>query len=164
MKIIDSKGKLFGKVNIIDLAVIIVAVVLVLSAMIKFDRAEKQMTSDKVIEYTLKIKQIRQPTIDALNEEFTEIKETDTEKVLGDITDIEITPAQELVKLNDGSYKIVELKEVYDALLTIRVQGTETEDNYYTHTGKKLIVGEKITINNEHVTSAGTIKSVKVVE
>ena len=58
MKIIDSKGKLFGKVNIIDLAVIIVAVVLVLSAMIKFDRAEKQMTSDKVIEYTLKIKQL----------------------------------------------------------------------------------------------------------
>ena len=164
MKIIDSKGKLFGKINIIDFAVVALVIVLLLSAVIKFDKAEKQMTSDKIIEYTLKISQIRQASIDALNEEFEGIKENDTKKVLGDIVNIDVSPAIELVKLTDGSYKNVELVDVYDALLTIRVQGTETEDNFYTNTGKKLIVGDHITINNEHVSSYGVVKSVKVVK
>lgn len=163
-KIIDEKGKIFGKINIIDFAVVAVVLVLVLSAVIKFDRAEKQMTSDKVIEYTLKIKQIRQASVDALNAELTGIKEPDTNKELGDIVDMKVSPAQELVRLTDGSYKNVELKDVYDALLTIRVTGTETEDNFYTSTGKKLIVGENITVNNGHVTSYGVVKSVKAVE
>ena len=36
-KIIDEKGKIFGKINIIDFAVVAVVLVLVLSAVIKFD-------------------------------------------------------------------------------------------------------------------------------
>lgn len=163
-KIIDSKGKVFGKINILDLLIVAVIAVLAVSAFVKFDKAEKKLTSDKIIEYTVKIKQIRQPSVDALKMEFTGLVEPDTKKELGDITDMDITPAEELVRLNDGKYKKVEFVESYDALLTIRVKGTETEDNYYTLTGKKLIVGENLTLNNGHVTSYGIVKSVKVVE
>lgn len=161
-KIIDSKGRIFGKINIIDFGIIIAVIVLIMMTMIKFDKADKYMTSDKTIEYTLKIKGIRQVSIDALKAEFKGIKEYDTKKELGDIVDMEVKPSEELIRLADGSYKIVELDDVHDVYLTIQVKGTETEDNFYTSTGKKLIVGETITLNNDHVTSNGVVKSVKV--
>ena len=68
------------------------------------------------------------------------------------------------MRLNNGEYTTVELVETYDALLTMRVSGTETDDNFYTISGKKLIVGENLTLNNGYVTSYGIVKSVKVVE
>lgn len=161
-KLIDSKGKVFGKINIIDLGIIIAVAVLVCMTIIKFDKADRYMTSDKTIEYTVKIKGIRQVSVDALEAELEGIKEYDTKKELGDITDIKVTPSKELVRLADGTYTTVELDDLYDAFLTLQVKGTETEDNYYTATGKKLIVGETITMNNDHVTSNGVVKSVKV--
>lgn len=163
-KIIDSKGKIFGKVNILDLLIVVVIAVLALSAFVKFDKAEGRLTSDKTIEYTVKIKQIRQPSVDAINRELTGWVEPDTKKELGEITDVKVSPAEELVRLNNGEYTTVELVETYDALLTMRVSGTETDDNFYTISGKKLIVGENLTLNNGYVTSYGIVKSVKVVE
>ena len=80
-KIIDSKGKLFGVINIIDLVVIIAVVVLALSAFVKFDQNEKITSSDKVIEYTVEVENIRQPSIDAFNKNFNDIIELDTKKV-----------------------------------------------------------------------------------
>ena len=79
-KIIDSKGKLFGVINIIDLVVIIAVVVLALSAFVKFDQNEKITSSDKVIEYTVEVENIRQPSIDAFNKNFNDIIELDTKK------------------------------------------------------------------------------------
>lgn len=163
MKIIDSKGKLFGKINIVDLLVVLALIVLVCSAIIKFDKAENHMTSDKVIEYTMKISQVRQPTIDALNKNLKSIKNFENEKELGEITDIKMSKAKELVHLNDGTYKEVYLEDKYDLMLTVKVEGTETEDNYYTLSGQKIIVGENLSINNDYVTSYGIIKSVEVV-
>lgn len=163
-KIIDSEGRIFGKVNILDLLIVIVAAILILSAFMKFDKEEVSHISDKTIEYTVKIKQIRQPSVDALKKESAGLVEPDSKKELGSITDIKITPAEELVRLNSGEYKKVELMESYDALLTVRVMGTETKDNYYTLTGKKIIVGENLTISNGYVTSYGIVKSVKVIE
>ena len=163
MKIIDSKGKLFSKINIIDLAIVIVVAVLALSAFVKFDKAEKTMTSDKVIEYTVKISGIRKPTIDALNKN-PELKEDKTKKALGEITDMEISKTTNNVQLADGTYKKVELQDKYDLLLTVCVKGTETEDNFYTMEGQKLIVGDHLDINNENVLCYGAIKSVKIAE
>lgn len=162
-KIIDSKGKLFGKINIIDLAVIIAVVVLALFTFVKFDRNDQITRSDKVIEYTVLVKQIRQPTVDAMNKNFKDIKEPDTQKALGDITDVKLSKSKEIITLANGYYKEIERYDLFDLLMTLRVQGTETEDNYYTLNGKKLIVGETITLNNQYVTSYGVVKSVEVV-
>lgn len=163
MKIIDSQGKLFSKINIIDLAIVIAVIVLAGSAFMKFDKAEKTMSSDKVIEYTVEVTEVRKPTIDALNKN-SEIKDDETKKILGEITDIEISKAAQNVQLADGTYKKVELQDKFDLLLTVRVKGTETEDNFYTMEGKKLIVGDHLDINNGNVLCLGIIRSAQVIE
>lgn len=163
-KILDEKCKLFGKINIIDLLVVVAILVLIFASIIKFENVSEQMTSDKTIEYTVEVVGIRQPSVDAIKKKLEGITEIETEKELGNVVDVKVTPTKELVHLNDGSYKEVELVNKYTALLTIEVSGTETKDNYYTSTGKKLIVGESISLYNDYVVSYGNVKSVKVIE
>ena len=40
MKIIDEKGRLFGKVNLLDLVIVLVIVLLAVSLVLKFGREE----------------------------------------------------------------------------------------------------------------------------
>ena len=163
MKIIDSQGKLFSKINIVDLAIVIAVIVLALSAFMKFDKSEKTMSSDKVLEYTMEVTKIRKPTIDALNKN-SEIKDDETGKILGEIIDVEVSKAVDNVELADGTYKKVQLQGKFDLLLTVRVKGTETEDNFYTMDGQKLIVGYEFDINNDEVICTGTVRSVHIAE
>ena len=72
--------------------------------------------------------------------------------------------AKELEFLDDGTYKEIEFIDKHDILLTLKVTGTETADNFYTTSGKKLIVGDTLVIYNGYMSTSGTIKSVKVLE
>lgn len=163
-KIIDSDGKLFGKINIIDLLIIVLVIVLGLSATKKLDETAAKMNTDKTIQYTVQIEQVRQPTVDALNKKTDGLLDHETKKAIGDIVDIEVSKAEESLLLNDGTYKNVILDDKYDVELTMRVLGTETEDNYYTLEGKALIVGAGINVYNEYANVSGIITEIEVLK
>lgn len=163
MKIIDSNGRLFGKINILDLLIIVCVIVLLFSVKVKYDKSPSQMSSDKKIVYTVEIEDVRQPTVDAIYENQENVTDKETKKNLGKIIDIKPVNAKESVKLTDGTYKVVEKEDKFDVTLTLEVSGTETNDNYFTSTGKKLIVGENISIHNKKVVVNGMIKSIEVI-
>ena len=163
MKIIDSNGRLFGKINILDLLIIVCVIVLLFSVKVKYDKSPSQMSSDKKIVYTVEIEDVRQPTVDAIYEKQKNVTDKETKKNLGKIIDIKPVNAKESVKLTDGTYKVVEKEDKFDVTLTLEVSGTETYDNYFTSTGKKLIVGENISIHNKKVVVNGMIKSIEVI-
>lgn len=164
MKLTDEKGRLFGKVNIIDLLTVIIVVALAAATVVKFRTSDEYMSKDTTIEYTLLVENVRKPTVEAISKKKDGLADYDTKKEIGDIVDIETLQAKELELLNDGKYKEVEFKDKYDVLLTVRTKGTETEDNYYTLSGRKLVVGSSINIYNEYAVTGGTVKSIRVVE
>lgn len=164
MKIIDKKGRLFGKVNVIDLIIVVCVAVLAFGAVVKYNKIDKTMTTDKVIEYTMKISSIRKASIDALEKNYEGLKESEGGRELGDITEVKTEPAKELIQLADGSYKEVELPDRYDLLVTVKVKGTETEDNYFAASGKRIINGDNVKFTNGYLETSGIIKSVKVIE
>lgn len=163
MKIIDSNGRLFGKINILDLLIIVCVIVLLFSVKVKYDKSPSQMSSDKKIVYTVEIEDVRQPTVDAIYENQENVTDKETKKNLGKIIDIKPVNAKESVKLTDGTYKVVEKEDKFDVTLTLEVSGTETNDNYFTSTGKKLIVGDNLSIYNKKVAVSGMIKSIEVI-
>ena len=161
-KIIDSKGNLFSKINIVDVLVILVVIVLGFSLMPKFDKAKKSMNSDKVIEYTVKVTEIREQTIEALKKNLTGIVDYETKRNLGDIVDIRVVKSEKVTLLADGSFKKVEMPDKFDMELDFVVKGTETEDNYYTMDGKTIILGDYIKIYNSYAQFSGQVMSVEV--
>ena len=164
MKIIDEKGKFFGKINIIDLLIVVVIFALAMATFVKFRTSDEYMSKDTVIEYTLLVENVRMPTVDALQEKADGIIDYETKKEIGDIVNTEISGASELELMTDGTYKEVKFKDKYDVLLTLQTKGTETEDNFFTLSGKKLVVGDNITIYNEYASTMGKVKSIKILD
>lgn len=164
MKIIDSKGRLFGKLNIIDLIIVVCILVLAFGAVVKFNKTDATMTTDRVIEYTMKISSIREASVDALKKNYKGLSESESNRELGDIIDIKIEQAKELTQLADGSYKDVELPDRFDLLVTVRVIGTQTADNYFAASGKRIINGDTVKFTNKYMETSGLIKSVRVIE
>lgn len=164
MKLIDEKGRLFGKINVVDLAVVLLVVFAVVAVGMKFRQIQTTQGGDKLIEYTMVIEGLRQPSVDAFAAEYTGIVDVESKKELGEIVSIEQTPARTLVQLANGEYTFAEHTEKYDLTITLQSKGSETAQGYYTSSGRILMVGDMVGISNGHAQSFGEILSVEVVE
>ncbi len=163
MKIIDEKGRLFKKINIIDLVIVIAVIALLTATVVKFKTSDTYLSKGRTLEYTMLVENVRQPTVDAINQ-ADYLVDYESKKEIGSITDVKVMGASELELMNDGKYKEVKFKDKYDVMLTVAVTGTETEDNFYTSSGKKIVVGDEIKINNGYVGTTAIVKSVKSIE
>lgn len=163
MKIIDEKGRLFKKINIIDLVIVIAVIALLVATVVKFKTSDTYLSKGRTLEYTMLVENVRQPTVDAINQADALI-DYESKKEIGSITDVKVMGASELELMNDGKYKDVKFKDRFDILITVSVTGTETEDNFYTTSGKKIVVGDEIKINNGYVGTVAIVKSVRSIE
>ena len=80
MKIIDEKGKLFGKINVIDLLIVIAIFALCLGTFVKFRTSDTYLKKDTVLEYTVLVENVRTPTVEAVNQKKTGILDYETKK------------------------------------------------------------------------------------
>ena len=163
MKIIDEKGRLFGKLNIIDLVIVIAIIALSIATVVKFKTSDTYLSKGRTLEYTMLVENVRQPTVDAINQ-ADKLIDYESKKEIGTITDAKVFGASEMELMNDGKYKDVKFKDKFDVLLTVSTTGTETEDNFYTSSGKKIVVGDEIKINNGYVGTVAIVKSVRSIE
>lgn len=130
MKIIDRNGRLFGKISVIDVIVILAVIVVALAIYVKTHKPQTgsnvstttvvyQMKVDNQPEYMLQAIQVGDQIYD---------KERSTGGSLGTITDIQVSDGTYEAKLNDGTYEVVPAENRYNLLLTIRGEGLVEED------------------------------------
>lgn len=161
MKIIDKNGKLFGKINIVDLAVVLIAVLAIAFIGIRMTGGKAE-TSTKTAEYTFKIERVRQQTVDAWAKNAVGIVDAESKDLMGDITSISYEPARELVKKSDGTYTIAEHTDRYDVTLTIEIGVNETDAGYYTENNIYIAAGKELGLSNGYAQSFGAITNVNI--
>lgn len=116
---IDEKGRLFGKVNVLDLVVVLVLLAGVSYLGYRYVRPEATAPAQtKTIEVTLLITPVRQPTIEEL-QVGKDVVETKAKVVLGTIVAVETRPAQ-----RSGSDAEYVSGFTYDHFITIRGNGS----------------------------------------
>ncbi len=164
MKIIDERGRLFSKINIIDFVIVVAVVALSVATVVKFKTSDTYLSRGRILEYTVLVENVRKPTVDAINQNKEGLIDYETKKEIGNIINAEVSGASELELMNDGKYADVKFKDKFDVLLTIQTTGTETQDNFYTSSGKKIVVGDEIMINNGYMGTLAIVKSVKSIE
>ena len=132
MKLIDEKGRIFGKISLIDIIVVALAAVLALGLYARFFVNEKTalvMAGDKFT-YEIKISSVRTFTADAL-QVGDKLWEKDNDTYIGTITDVRREPATQVMKLLDGSYEVVPAENRYDVYLTVEGEGLVSNGRYY---------------------------------
>ncbi len=162
MKLIDKDGKLFGKINLVDLGIILLIVLAIAAVGYKTLGTKVQKSNDVTIQYTLCIEGIREQSVAAMNKNHENIYDDKKEKLMGNIVSVEQKPFIRPVQLDNGEYKLAEYPDKYDLYVTIETQGFVTDDGCFTSSGKKLLYGDNIGINNGYAKTYGIIEKINI--
>lgn len=165
MRLIDEKGRLFGKVNIVDLAVILVLVLAVgWFAYAKFGRNLKSEVSsrEQPVEFTVVVNAVRPTTVDAMRKGGA-VFEFKTGAGVGTIKDVRSEPADVWVLHEDGRWLREKTSDRVDAYVT--VTGTaRVSDNVVTVNGVEARVGTSIGLQSKWVVFTGNIVTLNLLE
>lgn len=144
--IIDEKGRLFGKISIIDICALLALLALLAGAYYKFFMVDPQHTAANfdTIEYKVLMKEVRQQSIDAV-EIGAEVYDVRTDSYMGKVINKEIAPSPAMVTKADGTIVMAEKPERFDVLVTITVPGVETQFGFLAN-GKRDLNRESIQV------------------
>ncbi len=159
-----STGKLFGKISIIDIAVLLIIILVCVGVVSKFGGEKVQIISknEKLI-CVLKVEGVRDYTVDAIKKSKSVFNEKTKEK-LGDIIDIKTEPGKTMLLVQDGAYKEVETAGRSDVYLTIEVEGKITDSGYYTGSNTQMATGSSVGITTKYAECDTKIMSVEKAE
>ena len=158
---INKDGKLFGKISIIDILVVLVIIVAALGVYSRFFVGnEKVETASSSIEYTLKVAGVREGTVNALKNFKGPLYDKETKEYLGEIIDVTSSESVSSVELSNGSIKESVIPERFDALLTVRVDGKINSSGYYTATNQVISAGGTLVFKSKAASTSGTITNV----
>ncbi|MBS3908059.1 MAG: DUF4330 domain-containing protein [Actinobacteria bacterium] len=146
MALIDEKGRLFGRVNLIDAALIIGVLALVALAFVVLRGQGKVATvpENKTVTYTMIVKAIRLDVAGYIKKGDL-VKKQVTMGPVGKIVDVEIKPAQAVVDTADGSKVLTVSPTEKDVFITIETKGRAGSD--IIATGNEVLrVGDRFNI------------------
>jgi len=148
MSLMDNKGRVFGRFNILDLFIIAIIIVLGVGGFYKVKKVNPtNVIKPKPVELKIIVMEREKFGVDMIKKGDI-LKEYDTGIVLGEIKDIEVNPASAEVVTTDGEIKIAEIPDRYDLLITIDAKAMITE-NAIMSGNKELRIGNKLVLRTK---------------
>jgi FlaG/FlaF family flagellin (archaellin) len=160
MKIIDENGRLFGKISVIDIAVILVVAVVATAAYLKFNVIGETATSVKTTPttYTVLVRGIRQTTADMFRPGDAVYNESGL--TLGEVAAVETAPATTLATLQDGRYIISGIEERVDMTITVSANCSRSAGRFFVERTYELNVNSDYNLRSKYVTVYGTLMTI----
>ncbi len=162
MKIIDKNGKLFGKLSILD--IIIVVCVLFIAGVFVFGRTGQlklPIETKATIEYVAKLKAYNIEKSEKAPFEVGSSIYASTGEYIGHVTEIERKPMVSKEKLSDGTYFDYESQTAYDYFLTVEGTGTETDKGMFAQGTFALYPNNSISTTSKYFAGSVVVLSVE---
>ncbi len=167
---LDKKGRLFGKISIIDILVIFIILVMAIGAFFAYQKINSKdlLTENKsllktnavdTLEVSLRLDEVRQMTVDGL-EVGDEVFMVDTGKFFGTITDVITEPAERLIFDEKGNHAYALVPDHYRVIVKVDVPGNRLNDGYYTADNIKIVHGSELSIKTITVQTGPVIESI----
>ena len=174
--ILDKNGKLFGKISIVDIAVVLVIIVGIIGFFItksKLDQSKlladdsdmliKSSAEMDVLEVELKVEGVRDVTRDAIIV-GDDVYLTANDKIIGTVVRVESTPAVRTVTGDNGVVYNAEVPEHYDVSIIIETKGKKKMEGYYTDSNIHLLYGKEMEIKTTTIQTSPRIEKITVVD
>lgn len=155
MAVIDNKGRLFGKVNLLDLIVLlgVLAVVGRFGYQAFFSQDVAPTGEDKQIEMTFKLPSVTQYTIDAL-QPGEDLYDSKSNTLLGKVVAVEAEPAVVVREVPDGLVERVSDTH-FDYYVTVKGPA-RVSPNGITMSGIEMKVGRTNGYKTAYWAGSGT--------
>jgi len=162
MKLIDHNGRLFGKISIIDVLVILVVAALAAALSFKSNQTHTgtTVTSD-TITYQVLATGVRGYVSDAVQVgDYMYDKDRTSGGTLGEITAVEVLEGTKLAELKDGSLAMAPAEDSVNLLLTIQGKGIVSEGRYLLNRIYDLGVNSSRNFYTQYAEFTGTVYSI----
>lgn len=162
MKIIDGKGRLFGKINVIDIFVVLIVFVVIFGAYYKFGTLNKisgNPSDTSKVTYTVQIKKVRGFVFNNVQEGdilFDKVSGTP----IGTITKIEGNQAMDTMATFSAEQILVPVQDRFDIILTVEADGTKNNDRVYINRTYELIVNSNKRFVTKYFEAEGCVKEI----
>lgn len=158
--ILDKNGKLFGKISIIDLAVILICLAAAVGIGARFvTNAAKNVTDRESFAYTVEIEDVRIYTVNALMKKGTVTDKSGN--ILGEITDVKYEEMTTQKVDAQGKAKWATVPGKYKVQVTVEASGKESDKGYFVGENTELAVGVTLTMGTKYVNSSGKIINIE---
>jgi len=146
-KFIDEKGRLFGKISIIDIIIVIAVIGLGFGYVYKRTSAVVQqiITADTTFYVTLVAEKIRSFSVEAVNEGDIFYKQHE-QQPLGKVIGIHSEQAKDIMLKTDGTAVLAPVEDRYDLYITLEVTGSINETGYYINGNMQISEGMDFTV------------------
>lgn len=162
---IDKNGKLFSKISIIDIVIILALILCIAGAYVRFSGLlGNNTTTPTEFEYVMKIEQIREKSAEAVMKKGALYSNLADNSYMGEIIDVRKEANTHYINMPDGTIVKATAPERYDVYATVRVHGKHTGSALYTDSGKRIEVGSLEYIATKWVAAGAEIVSVKFVD
>lgn len=143
---IDEKGKLFGKISVIDCLIILVFIAVLVGTAYKFlGNDELTVTKNDTFTTVVRISGVKAFYLEALKTGEA-VYELNGGK-LGTITEIESVPYQAILSGDkDGAYLTYENR--YTVYLTLATEGTVNSSGFYAEGNRQLFSGGSVSVQS----------------
>lgn len=163
--IIDEKGRLFSKVSIIDLALVLLLILAIGFVGFKIIGAEglENVGNSKVEPYeiTFKVSGIRQVSVDALEKSVGKPVSDAWSAKLGKLKKIEsVEPYKTTAVKDDGTVVEVEMPEKYVVTLVLEVDGIKTDDSIMLENKRKFSIGSSMILSTKEIAAETIITKI----
>lgn len=161
--LIDSKGKLFGKISIVDIIVVAILVVAIAGAYIRFNGNKPAVvTNDTEFYYTISINNIRQSNMDLLKNSIGTTFSMDGKitSTMGELVDVDVSDAKGTITKTDGTIVSATVPNKYDVKLTLKVLGNVSDHGYFTPDTFEICAAKEYNIKNIYCSVTGVVDKV----
>ncbi|MCL2354104.1 MAG: DUF4330 domain-containing protein [Defluviitaleaceae bacterium] len=158
----DKNGKLFGKISIIDLAVILLILVVAAGAIFRFTSPNAAVdTGDGDISFTIRIEGVRDFTLDYYFIGLP-VHDRQTNQFIGVISSIDAVPHYVHQVLHDGSVATIAMPDHITIYLGLEASARIEDGGIYAQGNYAVAVGSIININTRYVQVQGRIYSLEL--
>ncbi len=174
--ILDKKGKLFGKISIVDLAFILVILIAIGGIFFTKAKLEKETvlsnesnmliksdTSLDTLQIKMRVKEVRDVTRDAIVVGDS-VYVTASDKQLGTVKEVSAEPAMRNVISDNGTVYQATVPDRYDVTIVVEASGKQKEDGFYTDSNIQLLFGREMEITTSTIQTTPQIVEITVAD
>ncbi len=170
---LDKRGKLFGKVSIVDILVVFIVIVMAIGSYATWQKINNNivLTENKglvknnaldTLEVTMRFEEVRQNTAQALKV-GDEVFMADTGKYLGEIVSVKAVPATRLIYDMNGKAIDAPVPERFHVFVVVHVPGKRLQNGYFTADNIQLAYDSTFEIKTPSVQSIPFIETITTV-
>ena len=160
-KFIDEKGRIFGKISIIDIIVIILAIILVCAVFVRTSQnksASEKETINKIT-YVMKIGNIKPDTANAVLP-GDKIYAQESGVCMGVIKETEVTESRKAAQTLDGTYVDGYVQGRNDLKMIIESDCRVVDGRYYSERTAEISVNAEKDVQTKYVQFTGRIMEI----